>query len=353
LKLFLPLWAAGVANRVCPILLQLQLTAAGRKFFAQKVSTAISRGCSRCRRERRKSPREKRAAEAATWNWQRVRSIDHVDRLMFKEHRMMLEFTTQGPRPKHLAFVLLGAASLFGCSQDAASTPTTASDDDATSAYQALSTSLQTCQDAATSCETAAGSDATKLAACKSDAESCRDKTKPQEAEAHKRLHGAADGCFKGAHHEDEDGGVDDGKGRHDCLRQHVPPVPLCLEKLFVCLIDNGFGRRQADVNAFSDCVDTAHTCIVDAIDERMMHHGGGAGGASAAAGSPAPVAGSPAPVAGSHEPFAGSHEPIAGAGGHDGKKGLPWDDGQGSQNSGPGHDDGHSHDHAGAGGHP
>jgi hypothetical protein len=342
----------------------------GRQFFAQQVSTAISRGCSLRTDERAKFPTRKTSRRRCDLELAKGQ-VDRSSRpTQFKEHRMMLEFTTRVPRPKHLAFVFLGAASFVGCGQDAASTPT-ASSDDATSAYQALSASLQTCQDDATSCETAAGSDATKLDACKSEAQSCRDKTKPQVAEAHKRLHGAADGCFKGAHHDDEDGGIDDGKGRHECMRQHVPPVPACFEKLFVCLIDNGFDRRQADVNAFTECVDTAHTCILDAIDQRMTHHDAGAGGASATAGSSAPVtAGAAAPgwpgthgpgVAGSAAPGGpGSHglggaagwpEPAAGAGAHDGKKqdGPPWNDGKGPEAGGPGH----GHDFAGAGGHP
>jgi hypothetical protein len=176
-----------------------------------------------------------------------------------------------------LASGMLTAAMFMACgSEPTTATTPTASNDDAAAAYAALSASLQDCQDAQDTCETAAAGDATKLAACDADAKTCTAGTKDKADHAHSCLRNAAEGCFKGSHH-DDDGGVrgHNGPGMRGCFGGRAPAVPACVDALFTCL------ENVADQTAVDACVETAHTCLMAQAQSHSGDHGhGSAGGA-------------------------------------------------------------------------
>jgi len=178
-----------------------------------------------------------------------------------------------------LASGMLTAAMFMACgSEPTTATTPTASNDDAAAAYAALSASLQECQDTQDTCETAAAGDATKLAACDADAKTCTAGTKDKADHAHSCLRNAAEGCFKGSHH-DDDGGVrgHNGSGMRGCFGGRAPAVPACVDALFTCL------EKVADQAAVDACVETAHTCLM----AQAPSHTGDHGHASAGAGAP------------------------------------------------------------------
>jgi hypothetical protein len=219
---------------------------------------------------------------------------------------MQEKYATLWVSARSLAPALLGMALFTGCGSDASST--TASTDDATSAYAALTGKLQQCGDDADTCTTAANGDATKVAACDAAEKTCKDKTSKEEADAHSKLGQAASDCYKGpGHGHDEDGGVADKKGRDDrraCVEHHAPQLPPCFEDLLSCL-EKTAGPGAGQDAALTACVDTAHTCIMSS----MPTHGAGPGHAEAGSSGGFPHAGSVAPHPGEHAGAGGGFE--------------------------------------------
>jgi hypothetical protein len=254
---------------------------------------------------------------------------------------------------RHAAW-FAGSALTVACGQTA--TPASTDDGSAASAYEALSASLQACEDTHATCTTAAAGNATKAAACDTAAASCRAATSKQEGVAQGRLHNAAEGCCMAhAGQQHHAGGApsapsevsagSSGGNMQSCIAHKAPAVPACLSALEACLSKAGvsFGAAGAgsstSVNreALSACVKTAHTCFVDEFASRRKadggkggpghqgpgagagdrdndkgpQHVGGAGGHAALPTPPHPMGGAPA---GGPHPFSGGHGGAAGA---------------------------------------
>jgi hypothetical protein len=182
---------------------------------------------------------------------------------------------------------VFAAALLSACGQDSVSTTTPSSSDDLSTTYESLSRSLQACEDAQDACTTAAAGDATKTKACDDKAAACKEKTKPAEADARKHLCDAAEGCARGRHDRDDDGGVS-GDDMHHCMERHAPKSsPSCNKDLFACLDKAGIRESSMQLSdaakaAITACAETAHTCFMTDMEGRR--HGGdhnAAGGAA------------------------------------------------------------------------
>jgi hypothetical protein len=218
-----------------------------------------------------------------------------------------------------LARILSVAALMSACGEDASPSTSAPSDDTAT-AYEALSASLQACEDQQDACVTAALGDAAKLAKCDSDAAACKQKTEAQAEHARGNLERDTNSCWKKCRHGDDDAGAandDDGgmEDMHGCIEHHAPRLPRCIGGIVSCLHDAGLRKGDATRAEIIDCIQAADQCFRDEFAARRGHGGPGQSGGNAGR----PAAGSPAPAAGSGGSSAGS--PAAGSGGAGGSK--------------------------------
>lgn len=270
-----------------------------------------------------------------------------------KEIRMNATLASAWERTHLVARGALVALALTACGQstDGASQPSADASDTAT-AYLKLSDDVKACQDAKDTCVTDAAGDATKLAACDTDAQSCIDKTQADQSNARKHLRDDAEGCVRECrghrHHDGEDAGSDDttvaadggATSTRDCFgrRGNAPAFnEQCRDDFFTCLdttgvrMSSGMDLDDATKEAVVKCVETAHSCFMS----DMMSRGGrgpGQGG---------PGRGGPGHRGAAGEP---AHD-AAGAGGHGDRPRGPRnedggvsDDDQGrGRNRGPG----------------
>jgi hypothetical protein len=222
-------------------------------------------------------------------------------------------FSTRKPtisweRALELACILSVTAVMSACGEDTLTPATSAAGDDTAQAYEALSVSLQACEDQQDACTTAAAGDPAKLATCDSDAAACKQKTEAAAAHARENLARDTNSCWKRCGHSDDDAGAvssDDDGGTEDlpgCVEHHTPRVPSCVKGLLGCLHDAGFKKGDASRDELVACIQEADVCFHDQFaakraEKRGRGRGRGDEAGKGAAGSVA-VAGAPAPAA-------------------------------------------------------
>src|SRR3954451_22849567 len=147
-----------------------------------------------------------RATTPSCWNWvycmgdaQRTKGIA-MSRALIKNKPAIIREHGIG-----LACILSLAAMTPACGEDATTPATSASSDDTAQAYEALSASLQACEDQQDACTTAAAADATKLASCYSEAAACKQKTEAAAEHARGNLERDTHSCWKRCRHGDDD----------------------------------------------------------------------------------------------------------------------------------------------------
>jgi hypothetical protein len=205
-----------------------------------------------------------------------------------------------------LACILAAAAVMSACGEEAATPTTSAPTDDTASAYEALSASLQACEERQDACTTAASGDATKLASCESEAAGCKQKTEAAADHARENLARDTNACWKKCRHGDDDagavsseddGGTDDMQG---CVEHHAPRLPRCVLGLLSCLQSSGIRKGDATREELVTCIQAADTCFRDEFKARREEARGDRGrrgdeaGTGAAGGTPvtSPAAG-------------------------------------------------------------
>jgi hypothetical protein len=239
---------------------------------------------------------------------------------------------------------------MSACGEDT-STPTSSipPSEDTAQAYEALSRSLEACEDKQDACTAAAAGDATKVAGCESQAADCKQKTEAAADHARDNLARDANSCWKRCGHGDDDAGTandDDGgtEDMHGCVEHHAPPIPGCVFSLVDCLRDVAKSRPKDPRAPIFACISDADACFRDAFEarrdgDRGNHGPGGNQGQLAGQGASAGGAGSPAPAANGGS---GGNAGSGGAAGSSNGWGNGWGQGQGPggwnwNNSGPG----------------
>lgn len=230
------------------------------------------------------------------------------------------------------------------CGEDGATPATSATGDDTASAYEALSASLQACEEQEDSCTTAAAGNPVQITNCQTQAAACKQKTEAAADHARENLSRDTHACWKRCRHGDDDAGMstsdDDGgtEDMHGCVERHTPRLPRCVLGFLSCLHDAGsLRRREVSRDEVGACIEEADTCFRDEFAERRAErrgrgrgngdHGGKAGTGAAGTGSAGTGAAGAAGAAVS--PAA------AGAGGSAGHKGGgSWSD-RGERNRG------------------
>jgi hypothetical protein len=207
-----------------------------------------------------------------------------------------------------LACILSVTAVMSACGADATTPATSAAADDTAQAYEALSLTLQACEDQQATCATG---DAAKVASCETEATACKKKAEAAAEHARENLARDTNSCWKRCAHSDDDAGAvsgdDDGntEDMHSCIEHHAPPLPGCVRGFLNCLHDAGVKKGNASRDKLVACIQEADACFHDELAARRAQkrgHGGrdgrgdeagkGAAGSAPAAGSPA-VAGS------------------------------------------------------------
>jgi hypothetical protein len=216
-------------------------------------------------------------------------------------------FSTRKPtitweRALELACILSVTAVMSACGEDTSTPTTSAAGDDTAQAYEALSLSLQACEDGQDACTTAAAGDAVKVASCDSEAAACTKKTEAAAARAKENLARDTNSCWKRCGHSDDDAGAvsrDDDGGTEDlpgCIEHHAPRLPSCVGGLLSCLHDAGFRKGDASRDELAECIQEADACFHDKLaarrdEKRGRGRGDEAGKGAAVAGSPAAAA--------------------------------------------------------------
>jgi hypothetical protein len=249
------------------------------------------------------------------------------------EKRMTNDWASMWVRARVVTRGALTALALTAACGQATDGTQSAAVSDTASAYEALSVSVQSCEDDKDICVTDANGEPTKVAACDAAASSCLAKTQGAQATARKHLQNDAEGCVReGRHHGAGGSGGDaaavggaggaSGMGMQGCMRKHAPAQGgQCMEDFFTCLDATGVRESgaqtqldQATRDAVGKCVDTAHSCMMN--DMMARHHGGsqgprGKGGAGHAAMSHGAAGGHAFPG----HPEGGAHAPHADGG--------------------------------------
>jgi hypothetical protein len=193
---------------------------------------------------------------------------------------------------------LLCVAAWTGCGEDGAAPPTSATGDDTASAYEALSASLQACEDQQAACTTAAAGDAAKRMDCEAQAVACKQKTEAAAEHARENLARDTHACWKRCRHGDDDAGAitsDDDAGTddmHGCIRRHTPRLPRCVAGLLSCLQDAGLRSGDATRDELTQCIQEADSCFRDEFAARRGRDRGRGNGRSDQPGSGAGAAG-------------------------------------------------------------
>jgi hypothetical protein len=223
------------------------------------------------------------------------------------------------------------AAVMSACGEDASTPTPSATADDTAQSYEALSASLQACEDQQDARTTAANGDATLLASSDREAADCKKKTEAAAEHARDNLARDTNSCWKRCRHDDDDAGApissdDDGgtDDMHGCIEHHAPRLPSCVLGLLGCLHDAGLRKGNATREELVMCIQEADSCFRDEFAARREaergHRGPGRGGNEAgkgAAGS-TPV---PSPAAGGAGGAAGGAAGSAGSAGKSGDK--------------------------------
>lgn len=220
-------------------------------------------------------------------------------------------FSTRKPmitweRTLELACILSVMAVMSACGEDATTPATSAAGDDTAQAYEALSLSLQACEDRQDACTTAAAGDAVKVDSCETEAAACEKKTEAAAERARENLARDTNSCWSRCRHSDDDAGAvssDDDAGTedmHGCIEHRAPRLPACVRGLLSCLRDAGFKKGDASREELVACVQEADACFRDEFAARRAEKRGRRGdegrgdkAGKGAAGSPAAGSGS------------------------------------------------------------
>jgi hypothetical protein len=202
---------------------------------------------------------------------------------------------------------LLCVAVWTACGEDGATPATSAAGDDTASAYEALSTRLQACEEQEDSCTTAAAGNPALIMNCQTQAAACQQKTEAAADHARENLSRDTHACWKRCRHGDDDAGMtseDDGgtEDMHGCIERHTPRLPRCVLGFLSCLHDAGsLRRREVSRDELGACIEEADTCFRDEFAERRAErrgrgrgesdHGGKAGTGAAGTGAVSPAA--------------------------------------------------------------